>query len=183
VNRNAHFAQLNQSFNSAIAEFKKSDEFTDFILSEDQKPKHLVLTFKENIDIDERIAISTLSSHGMTLLSVNKIEGRTIANVSIPIEKLGKIDEIFNEYASKETPSHEPKHRKFVESISDIEFGNITSLWISSEPPPTDLQKVINVELWFDYSAYGKEKTISKINESSNIRHNIKQHTLFLKIG
>ena len=182
VNRNAHFAQLNQSFNSAIAEFKKSDEFTDFILSEDQKPKHLVLTFKENIDIDERIAISTLSSHGMTLLSVNKIEGRTIANVSIPIEKLGKIDEIFNEYASKETPSHEPKHRKFVELISDIEFGNITSLWISSEPPPTDLQKVINVELWFDYSAYGKEKTISKINERAAILGiTLKQHTLFFK--
>lgn len=182
VNRNAHFAKLNQSLKLAIDEFKKSDDFTDFILRDEDKPKHLVLTFKENVDVDDRIALSTLSSHGMTLLSVNNVEGRTVANVSVPIEKISKIDEIFNEYLNKETKSQEPKNRKFVESISDIEFGSIRSLWISPEALPDDNKEIINVELWFDFSKTDKDKTVHRIHQAAQLAGvTLKQHTLIFK--
>ena len=88
VNRNAHFAKVKGAFNEALKQYESTSDFVGSFLKGDDKPHKIVLTFKKNIDINERLAISTLSSHGMTLLSVNKINERVVANVSIPTAKI-----------------------------------------------------------------------------------------------
>lgn len=163
VNRNAHFAKIKSSLYSAVDDYIKSNEFTNTVLNEVDRPQKLVLTFKENTDIDERLAISTLSSHGMSLLSVNKVNGQFIANVLVPKSKIEKIGEIIEDYGCKDTASNKPKNQKFIESISEIEFGNISALWFSSLPLPNNYDEIIAVELWMSTDGESNDAVISKL--------------------
>lgn len=167
VKRNAHFAKVKSSFSNAIKNFHESQNFTDFHLEESERPQHLVLTFKKNLDVNERLALSSLNSHGMSLLSVNEIDGRVVANVSMPINKIGKLEEILNEYGTENTKSDKPKNQKFIESISEIEFGDIKSLWFSSSPLTQDENEVIDVELWLDTSVVNADVLLSKLDSAA----------------
>ncbi|MFJ5159696.1 S8 family peptidase [Pantoea sp. NPDC088449] len=163
VKRNAHFAKVKSSFTNAIEKFNESQEFTDYHLSESEKPQHLVLTFKKNLDVNERLALSSLSSHGMSLLSVNELDGRVVANVSMPINKIGKLEEILIEYGTKDTKYDKPKNQRFIESISEIEFGDIKSLWFSCSPLTQDENEILDVELWLDTSIFDADVILRKL--------------------
>ncbi|MGT3185559.1 S8 family peptidase, partial [Yersinia enterocolitica] len=119
VNRNAHFAKVKASLVNALNSVKKENEISESILSPEDIPKNIILTFKDNPDINERLVIKSLDSHGMSLLSVKKTGDRYIANVSIPKNKIKKIKEIVEDYGKKEQGKHgNPKNKALIESIS-----------------------------------------------------------------
>lgn len=101
VNRNAHFAKVRGALQNAIFEAEKSALMFDGKLDAIDIPHNIVLTFKENIDINDRLVIKSLDSHGMTLLSVNKIDDRYVANVSVPNNKIEKLKELVDDYGNK----------------------------------------------------------------------------------
>lgn len=153
VNRNAHFAKIKGSLQQALSDVnEKTKKLTETLESIDV-PQNVILTFKENIDINERLALKSLDSHGMTLLSVNKIDGKIVANVSIPKSRLEKLKELIDDYGTKEYgKKNAPKNKALVESISEIEYGDIGSMWFSNKALPTDKNKILNVEIWLDSS-------------------------------
>ncbi|HEI6912658.1 TPA: S8 family peptidase, partial [Yersinia enterocolitica] len=169
VNRNAHFAKVKASLVNALNSVKKENEISESILSPEDIPKNIILTFKDNPDINERLVIKSLDSHGMSLLSVKKTGDRYIANVSIPKNKIEKIKEIVEDYGKKEQGKHgNPKNKALIESISEIEFGNIDAVWFGDKPLPEDKSNIINVELWLDISLESSddvEKRLHRIGE------------------
>jgi subtilisin family serine protease len=152
VNRNAHFAKVRDSLNHAIIEHKALLDFAVSTIGNELAPKRMTLTFRENIDIDDRLVIKSLDSNGMKLLSVNTIDNQTIANVSIENSKIGKLEEILSNYATKVTRSNKPQNQPLVESISEINYLHINNLWFSENPLPTDDSIVCNFEVWLDIS-------------------------------
>lgn len=182
VNRNAHFAKVKNSFDYAIEKFHESEAFTEFHLEESERPQHLVLTFKKNLEVNERLALSSLSSNGMNLLSVNEIEGRVVANVSIPVNKIGKLEEILNKYGSENTKFDKPKNQAFIESISEIEFGDIKSLWFSNSPLTQDESEILDVELWLDTSIVDADVLLKKLESAAEkLNITIKQDVIKFK--
>lgn len=112
----------------------------------------MVLTFKDNPEVSDRLSLKSLDSNGMKILSVNTIDNQVVANVSIPVDKVEKLQTILSEYATKETATQKPKNQPLVESISEIDYGGLRSLWFSSQPLPSDEYKLENYEIWLDTS-------------------------------
>ncbi len=169
VNRNAHFAKVKSSLNEALKKHDAMSIITDVFIGQENRPKKITLTFKENVEINERLAIKSLDSHGMTLLSVNKINDRIVANVSVPLDKLEKLDGLLNDYGSKDTIYKKPKNKDFIESISEIDYGDIRSLWFSSEPLTQDNNEILNVELWLDTSSLSSEDAINSLEHYARL--------------
>lgn len=93
VNRNAHFAKVRGALNNAILKAEVDSLKLIGKIKSIDIPQNIILTFKENLDINDRLVVRSLDSHGMTLLSVNEVNGRYVANVSIPKSKLEKLKE------------------------------------------------------------------------------------------
>ncbi|KLW00249.1 hypothetical protein SK44_03517 [Klebsiella aerogenes] len=170
VNRNAHFAKVRGSLQQALSVAEKGTKYLADQFEDIAPPKNIVLTFKENIEINERLAISSLDSHGMRLLSVNKIDNKTVANVSIPKDKLEKLKSLIEDYGTKEHgKKNTPKNKTLIESISEIEYGNINSLWFSNNPLPIDKDKIINVEIWLNTDSQDDEHLEEELNHACGI--------------
>lgn len=119
----------------------------------------------------------------MTLLSVNKINERIVANVSIPTGKINKIREIIDDYGTKNTGFDKPKNKAFIESISDIQFGDIESLWFSSLPLPKNKDEIIAVEIWLHIEdGQDPQDVLSRFEiAADNVGITIKQGILVFK--
>ncbi|MGP1065240.1 S8 family peptidase [Serratia sp. CY56810] len=151
LNRNAHFAKLRDSLQKALSVAEHGDRYLAGFSKDIDPPKSIVLTFKENKETKERLAINSLDSHGMRLLSVNKIDNKTIANVSVPKDKLEKLKLLVEDYGTKtQGKKNNPKNKALIESISEIEYGKIEYLWFGNKPLPVDKDKIINVEIWLN---------------------------------
>lgn len=154
VNRNAHFAKVRGSLQQALSVAESGDRYLADFFEDIEPPKNIVLTFKENLEINERLAISSLDSHGMKLLSVNKVDNKTIANVSVPKDKIDKLKLLVDDYGTKvQGKKNNPKNKTLIESISEIEYGNIGFLWFGNKPLPINKDEIINVEIWLNNDA------------------------------
>ncbi|MHC0463030.1 S8 family peptidase [Kosakonia cowanii] len=170
LNRNAHFANVRNSLQQALSLAEKRVKILTDTFEDIAPPKNVVLTFKENIEINERLAISSLDSHGMRLLSVNKIDNKTVANVSVPKDKLDKLKSLVEDYGTKEQgKNNTPKNKTLIESISEIEYGNINSLWFSNKPLPVDKNKIINVEIWLNVDNPEDEHLQEELNHAAGV--------------
>ncbi|HGA3140149.1 TPA: S8 family peptidase [Enterobacter hormaechei] len=163
VNRNAHFAKIREELGNAL--IKANNSLLDIPQTPSfEPPKNIVLTFKENKDIDERLVIKSLDSHGMTLLSVNKIDDRYIANVSVPQNRIEKLKELVEDYGNKTQGKYNtPKNKSLIESISEIDYGDISSLWFSEKSLPLNKDLIINTEVWLDISSIDADVLEEKI--------------------
>ncbi|MBG0749839.1 MULTISPECIES: S8 family peptidase [Pectobacterium] len=167
VNRNAHFAKINDSLQQALLTASNKFGEVTSTFEDIDVPKNIILTFKENLDVDERLAIKSLDSHGMTLLSVNKVDNKIVANVSIPQSKLDKLKELVDDYGNKSQGKNKlPKNKTLIESISEINYGDISAMWFSDKALPTDKDKLMNVEVWLNSESSQHEVLL---NELSNV--------------
>ncbi len=170
VNRNAHFAKIRGSLQQALSVAEKGERYLTEFFEDIEPPKNIVLTFKENIEINERLAISSLDSHGMKLLSVNKIDNKTIANVSVPKDKLDKLKLLVEDYGTKvQGKKNNPKNKTLIESISEIEYGNIGSLWFSNKSLPIDKDEIINVEIWLNIDGADTENVQEELSRACEV--------------
>lgn len=165
VNRNAHFAKIKNSLQTALltVEHKEKELINEF--NDINPSSNIILTFKENIEINERLAISSLDSHGMKLLSVNKVDNKLIANVSVPKDKISKLESIINDYGTKESgKNNKPKNKALIESISEIEYGDIGYLWFSNKALPIDKNEIINVEIWLNIDDSNEDSILKELD-------------------
>ncbi|HCQ2321282.1 TPA: peptidase S8, partial [Escherichia coli] len=122
--RNAHFAKVRHSLESAINIYNERKKTVEMLLGKGNEPQKVVMTFQENPEIKERMVLKSLDANGMKIMSVNTIDGMTMANVSVPVDGFSKIEKILQEYATENTKKGNPKNQPFIESISNIEYGN-----------------------------------------------------------
>lgn len=170
VNRNAHFAKVKGSLQLALSKVDEKTKLITEALDGIDVPQNVILTFKENVDINERLAIKSLDSHGMTLLSVNKVSDKIVANVSIPKSKLEKLKELIDDYGNKEQgKKNTPKNKTLIESISEIEYGDIGAMWFSNKALPTDKNEIINVEIWLDSSLKNAHDLQDELNHTAGL--------------
>lgn len=164
VRRNAHFAKLKAGLDEALLQHISANSLATLFLGDDAAPKRMVLTFKDNPEVSDRISLKSLDSNGMKILSVNKIDDQTVANVSIPLDKIEKLQETLSDYASKNTGKGKPKNQPLVESISEIKYGDIRSLWFSSKPLPINADEICNYEIWLDTSSLSSEEVSTQLD-------------------
>ncbi|EOW2358385.1 S8 family peptidase [Cronobacter sakazakii] len=152
------------------------------LLGKGNEPQKVVITFLENPEIKDRIVLKSLDANGMRIMSVNTIDGMTMANVSVPVEGFSKLDKILQEYATENTKKGNPKNQPFIESISNIEYGNFRALWFSQEEFPKDIYKVQDVELWLDSSDIDEYLLVEKFEKiCGQLGIIVKQGTLTFK--
>lgn len=170
VNRNAHFAKIRNSLQKAILNVENASSLITNDLEQFEVPQNIILTFKENIDINDRIVLKSLDSHGMSLLSVNKVDDRYIANVSIPKDKINKLITLIDDYGNKEQgKNNTPKNKPLIESISEIDYGGINALWFSDEALPIDKNKKINIEIWLNTQSKDISEIETKLYNAASI--------------
>ncbi|EMH4103957.1 S8 family peptidase [Serratia marcescens] len=164
VNRNAHFAKLRSGLDEAIIKHLKSVDLSEEIFGDGSAPQRMVLTFKDNPEVSDRLSLKSLDSNGMKLLSVNTVDSQVVANVAIPIDKIEKLKTILSEYATKETAKKRPKNQPLVESISEIDYGGVESLWFSTKPLPQNVDKLESYEVWLDTSTDTSDKVSAHLD-------------------
>ena len=170
VNRNAHFAKVRGALQIAISDAERAALMLDGQLDAIDVPQNIVLTFKENIDINDRLVIKSLDSHGMTLLSVNKIDDRYVANVSVPKNKIEKLKELVDDYGNKvQGKNNAPKNKALIESISEIDYGDIGALWFCDKALPIDKEQILNVEIWLNTLTSEVNVLESRLHRAANI--------------
>lgn len=170
VNRNAHFAKIKDSLQLALSVVDEKTKILTETLEGIDIPQNVILTFKENIDINERLAIKSLDSHGMTLLSVNKVSDKIVANVSIPKSRLDKLKELIEDYGTKgQGEKNTPKNKTLIESISEIEYGDIGAMWFSNEALPLDKNKILHVEIWLNSSLHDSKDIQDELNHAAGL--------------
>lgn len=170
VNRNAHFAKIKASLNVALNEVEKQFETTKHTLLPIDIPKNIILTFKDNPDVNERLVLKSLDSHGMSLLSVKKIDDRFIANVSVPADKIDKLKVLVEDYGYKEQgKNNNPKNKALIESISEITFGDINAVWFGDKPLPEARNEMMSVELWIDISEHSIDEIELSLHRISSL--------------
>lgn len=182
VNRNAHFAKVRESLESALSHYNESKKTVEMILGKGNEPQKVVITFQENPDIKERMVLKSLDANGMKIMSVNTIDGMIMANVSVPINGFSKLDKILHEYSTENTKKGNPKNQPFIESISNIEYGNFRALWFSQDEFPSDIHKVLDLELWLDSSELEEDILLEKFEMfCGNLGIIVKQGSLSFK--
>ncbi|ELQ6038563.1 S8 family peptidase [Cronobacter sakazakii] len=182
VNRNSHFAKVRHSLETAINIYNERKKTVEMLLGKGNEPQKVVITFLENPEIKDRIVLKSLDANGMRIMSVNTIDGMTMANVSVPVEGFSKLDKILQEYATENTKKGNPKNQPFIESISNIEYGNFRALWFSQEEFPKDIYKVQDVELWLDSSDIDEYLLVEKFEKiCGQLGIIVKQGTLTFK--
>lgn len=170
VNRNAHFAKVRGALNNAILKAEVDSLKLIGKIESIDMPQNIILTFKENLDINDRLVVRSLDSHGMTLLSVNEVNGRYVANVSIPKSKLEKLKELVEDYGTKIQGKNKlPKNKSLIESISEIDYSDIGALWFCDKTLPVDKDEVINVEIWLNISSEEIDNLERKLNHAANV--------------
>ncbi|CAI1695453.1 type VII secretion-associated serine protease mycosin [Serratia proteamaculans] len=170
VNKNAHFAKVRGALQNAISEAEQASLRLIGQVETIDIPQNIVLTFKENVDINDRLVVKSLDSHGMTLLSVNKVDDRYVANVSVPKNKIEKLKELVDDYGTKIQGKHgAPKNKSLIESISEIDYGDIGALWFCDKALPVDKDTVVNVEIWLNTLSEEIDGIESKLNHAANI--------------
>lgn len=182
VNRNAHFAKVRHSLETAVNIYNERKKTVEMLLGKGNEPQKVVITFRENPEIKDRIVLKSLDANGMRIMSVNTIDGMTMANVSVPVEGFSKLDKILQEYATENTKKGNPKNQPFIESISNIEYGNFRALWFSQDEFPKDIYKVQDVELWLDSSDLDESLLVEKFEKiCGQLGIIVKQGTLTFK--
>ncbi|EHA1588195.1 peptidase S8, partial [Salmonella enterica] len=114
VNRNAHFAKVRHSLESAINIYNERKKTVEMLLGKGNEPQKVVITFQENPEIKERMVLKSLDANGMKIMSVNTIDGMTMANVSVPVDGFSKLEKILQEYATENTKKGNPKNQPFI---------------------------------------------------------------------
>ena len=182
VNRNAHFAKVRHSLESAINIYNERKKTVEMLLGTGNEPQKVVMTFQENPEIKERMVLKSLDANGMKIMSVNTIDGMTMANVSVPVDGFSKLEKILQEYATENTKKGNPKNQPFIESISNIEYGNFRALWFSQDEFPEDIYKIHDLELWLDSSDIELEILLNKFEKlCGQLGITVKQGTLSFK--
>ncbi|EGF7951241.1 S8 family peptidase, partial [Salmonella enterica subsp. enterica serovar Schwarzengrund] len=182
VNRNAHFAKVRHSLESAINIYNERKKTVEMLLGKGNEPQKVVITFQENPEIKERMVLKSLDANGMKIMSVNTIDGMTMANVSVPVDGFSKLEKILQEYATENTKKGNPKNQPFIESISNIEYGNFRALWFSQDKFPDDIYKIHDLELWLDSSDIELEILLNKFEQlCGQLGITVKQGTLSFK--
>jgi Subtilase family len=141
--RHPHGTDLISKLDDAEAQARAEQEGAD------SAPGGVTLVFQSDPDFALALKSLEASRQGIELLNVRVVGKRSLASVYIPNGQLIYFKNKFEKYLTEVTPvKGEPKNKKLIESISDIQYQAINAFWTElGVPLPAD-GTFVNWEIW-----------------------------------
>ena len=108
----------------------------------------IYLEFESEPDFDLKFESLENSTQGIELLSVKRVEEKTLATVFVPEGKLAHFERLLTAYRDQQTPTGKPKNRDLIEGVSDIHLAVLDALWTDSQDVLPTTEDPIWWEVW-----------------------------------
>jgi hypothetical protein len=110
----------------------------------------IYLQFESDPDFELKIESLEARPSGIELLSVHRVENRTLATVFVPEGKLDILVNKFIDYLNpeKDSPKGKPRNEDLVASIASISKAALEALWTDTPETMPDKGEVIWWEVW-----------------------------------
>jgi hypothetical protein len=127
VHRGAHGESLRRQLEAARRELGSRDAGHDAVAVEARRGIYLEFASAPRFDI----ALRSLENRkaGIELVATRSEAEVAYATVYVPNGRLGFFEKRIDAYLTQETPKHQPKHKKLVESIAEIRLAVLEGFW------------------------------------------------------
>jgi hypothetical protein len=142
-NRAEHGADLVAQLDDAEARARADQEGAEIA------PGGITLVFRSDPKFELALKSLESSQQGIELLNVRVVGNRSLASVYIPNGKLVYFKNRFEQYLTEVSPTKgAPRHKRLVESISDIQYQAIEAFWTEQGVPLPADGVIVNWEIW-----------------------------------
>lgn len=108
----------------------------------------IYLQFESEPNFDLKFESLERSRQGIELLSIKKVEGRTLATVFVAEGQLTHFWNLLTAYRDQVTSRGEPKHKDLIEGVSDIHLAVLDALWTDDREVLPTTEDPIWWEVW-----------------------------------